>query len=53
VPTNVVKTEQDEKDWSTAKHSCRSLKNKGKSRYYRCVMGTFHRIKSNRTKGRD
>jgi len=55
VPHGVVKTKQDEKDWSSAKQSCKTYhdgKEGGGARFYRCVMGTFSRIKSNRKRSK-
>lgn len=53
MPAGQVKTEQDEKDWGRAKHSCKKYKQgeKGGGRYWVCVSGTFQRIKKNRSKG--
>lgn len=53
MPAGVVKTKQDEADWGSAKGSCSKYKEgkKGGSRYWRCVMGTFQRMKNNRSKG--
>lgn len=48
MPAGVVKTKHDEKLWARAKASCRSQGHspeKNKTRYWKCVGGSFQAMK--------
>lgn len=54
MPAGLVKTKKDEERWGVAKKSCSKYREgeKGGSRYWRCVTGTFMRIKRNASRGK-
>ncbi len=47
MPRGIVRTKQDEKDWSTAK---RRAAEEGKSKNYAYIMAIYNRIKKGRAK---
>ena len=50
MPSNVVKTERQEKLWDEAKHDAESRKKGKPENYWAYVMAVYQRRKGNKTK---